>query len=110
MSFFYSREKYSYSNVALELQRVVYCRTKYWSAKAMAAPLWRLFWYPQEGITLHFDNGETTVISKNYLYLIPAVKYSSSNHAFEPSRVTTLSSYYAPNVPDTGPAKHRYAF
>jgi AraC-like DNA-binding protein len=72
MSFFYSREKYSYSNVALELQRVVYCRTKYWSAKAMAAPLWRLFWYPQEGITLHFDNGETTVISKNYLYLIPA--------------------------------------
>ncbi|WP_237444484.1 helix-turn-helix domain-containing protein [Sinobacterium norvegicum] len=45
----------------------------------MAAPLWRLFWYPKEGITLRFDNGETISIRKGSLYLIPAgVNFSGS--------------------------------
>ncbi|ROS02015.1 helix-turn-helix protein [Sinobacterium caligoides] len=72
MSFFYSREKHAYSNLKFELQRVVFCRTKYWSAANLAAPLWRLFWYPEPGITLYFDDGQAVVVQPDRLYLIPA--------------------------------------
>lgn len=82
-----SRQKQSFSEMSLEIDRVVFCRTRYWSFGDLAAPVWRLFWYPEPGNFVVLEEGQIPLLPSN-LYLIPA------NISFAPRQIDVMHEFH----------------
>lgn len=107
MSFFFSRQKHVYSELRLELQRAVYCRTKYWSASDLKAPVWRLFWYPEPGCYINVENQDIT-LQPDEIYLIPS-DVSFGGHQKKPLEEFHILFNFTPSLVKVAKPYYRFS-